>query len=122
MSPLLGLLRLLRRIRETRLDVVKAGLHHFVRHKSRLSSKHRFGVCMLAGEASWVLDFTSEIDIVLATINSLQVVPGLKPFRAVRVRQTHGFADAGKGRRERLCKLPKYVPSNSLALLYPPVS
>ena len=34
---------------------------------------------MLAGEASWVLDFTSEIDIVLATINSLQVVPGSSP-------------------------------------------
>lgn len=64
---------------ESRLDVVKAGLQHFVRHKSRLSSKHRFGVCMLAGDALWVLDFTPEIDIVLATVNSLQVVPGSNP-------------------------------------------
>ena len=59
----------------TRLDVVKQGLQHFIRHKSRFNKKHRFGLCILTDEASWILDLTADIDIVLAMVNSLQVVP-----------------------------------------------
>ena len=60
---------------QSRLDVVKEGLRHFVQHKARFSNRHRFGVCMLSDDASWVLDFTTEEDIVQATINSMEVLP-----------------------------------------------
>ena len=58
----------------TRLAVIKQTLAAFVRRKASADRRHRFGVCLLGDSTLVHLPFTSELQLVLATIDSLSVV------------------------------------------------
>jgi hypothetical protein len=64
----------------SRLDVVKAALGHFVRHKAAMNPQHRFGVCVLSDDASLVLEPTEEIGLVLAMIDACREAPNPASF------------------------------------------
>lgn len=64
----------------TRLHMVKKSLAALVRHKLRLDPRHRVGLAVLANDASLALDFTSDLDLVLAVLDSLVEQPASPSF------------------------------------------
>eukprot|EP00638_Chattonella_subsalsa_P002203 CAMPEP_0117759610 /NCGR_PEP_ID=MMETSP0947-20121206/16115_1 /TAXON_ID=44440 /ORGANISM="Chattonella subsalsa, Strain CCMP2191" /LENGTH=264 /DNA_ID=CAMNT_0005580099 /DNA_START=34 /DNA_END=828 /DNA_ORIENTATION=+ len=57
----------------TRWEVVKEGVKAFILRKASFNRKHRFGFCTLGNEAAWVLPFTDDLDLIMATLESLTI-------------------------------------------------
>eukprot|EP00611_Tribonema_gayanum_P001475 TRINITY_DN1107_c0_g1_i1.p1 TRINITY_DN1107_c0_g1~~TRINITY_DN1107_c0_g1_i1.p1 ORF type:complete len:344 (+),score=128.20 TRINITY_DN1107_c0_g1_i1:119-1033(+) len=59
-----------------RLTVVKKALQNFVQLKSWFSPRHSFALCSLTDEAEWLLDFTSDAEMVQNMLEGLHVQHG----------------------------------------------
>lgn len=56
---------------ESRLDSIKSVIGFFVKHKHGFDPRHRFGICAFGDDASLLLDFTNDSELVLGMVGSL---------------------------------------------------
>ncbi|PRP75748.1 hypothetical protein PROFUN_09172 [Planoprotostelium fungivorum] len=57
--------------KQTRLGIVKSFLKRFITIKSMLNSQHEYAVCTLTSQCNLAHEFTTEVDDIIQTIESL---------------------------------------------------
>jgi len=56
----------------TRLDLIKYAIRSFVYTKQRMNQYHEYAVMILTTEATWNTDFTTDLELLMKKVNSLQ--------------------------------------------------
>jgi len=56
----------------TRLDLIKAAFRNFVYSKQKMNPNHEFALCVLTDAAVWFQDFTSDAEVFVKRLMSLQ--------------------------------------------------
>lgn len=59
----------------SRLAAAKKSLAHFCRHKLSFDPRHRIGIATLSDSVTLALDFSSDLDIVLSVLDSVEAGP-----------------------------------------------
>jgi hypothetical protein len=83
-----------------RLKVLQQTLQQFVQLKAYFDSRHSFAVCALADSAEWLLDFTTDVDMVCTVLAGLHVQQGCDPafdfqslFKLMQVKSSAYFSN-----------------------------
>jgi len=65
----------------TRLDLIKAALRVFVYAKQKMNPNHEFAICALTETAVWFLDFTTDIELFIKKLMTLQSQGDFQVFK-----------------------------------------